>query len=67
MSSEVEVTFQVPKDRTVTHAGKPVADGEKCKVTPRQAEQLAARGLIKQPRRSARSKAGGKSTSSADE
>ena len=67
MSNEVEVTFKVPKDRTVTLAGKPVADGEKCKVTLRQAGQLAARGLIKQPRRSGRSKAGGKSTSSSDE
>lgn len=47
-AKEVEVTFQVPKDRTVTHAGKQMADGEKCKVTQRQAARLAERGLIKE-------------------
>lgn len=46
MSSEVEVTFKIPKGYTHTHAGQQVADGQKAKVSPRQKERLAERGLI---------------------
>lgn len=45
-SNEVEVTFKVPKDRTVTFRGKPVADGDKLSVSLRQKQRLAERGLI---------------------
>jgi len=57
MSDLIEVTFKVPKGRTVTHAGKPVADGDKRKCTPAQAEWLAERGLITQAPKAGKSKA----------
>lgn len=45
-ATEVEVTFKVPKNRTVTFRGERVKDGDKRKATPRQKERLAKRGLI---------------------
>ena len=54
-AKEVEVTFQVSKDQNFKYAGKPVADGEKRKVSPSQAAWLAERGLIKEKAKPAQS------------
>lgn len=42
----IEVTFKIPKGRTVTYAGEQMKDGQKRKVTPHDKEWLAERGLI---------------------
>jgi hypothetical protein len=47
----MKVTFNLPENRTHTHAGVVYRDGDQAEVTAREREKLAKKGVIRKSRR----------------